>query len=462
MANGGRITSLPDLLKQRERLIRDINDEELREVEVFGSLRHRIALAEGAETQHRESHHCEFLACQHADEVEQELAVASSELADAMRLRESTMATEENERQRVESWASKIRSSWQEYHALESSQQMASAHLKALETMAASRGAEVDIRGQALLALERDLQEHESDASTLSARAEVAECKFQRTRAEMSLPKESSGSPTSMSATQKATLAKLEADGDQLQAAHYLLQKELQEEQAAAMASGQEIHRVEGRLWASINELQKGCEVTVRGVGQNALRPPALETEAARVGRELDEELQLAVDVETAAAALSEAHRQVRSRASMRMGQLEGELSEERAITEAAAMHLAVEEHALLRCLATQEMRQRRLVAEARDHDEHFSTIFRELEFQIASLRTEEAAIAPIASNRVAQQRMDGTFTGIGGQSVHPSILAPELAACVHPVPEQCPRPLLREWTQGLESEDNRLRHQLL
>lgn len=427
-----------DLLQQREQLLRTIRDEEQRNAEVVASLRHRIGVAEDTERKHQRSHQAALRACQESDELDRELTVARRELSDAVRLRQSKLETEKMEQQQVEGWSTEIHASWQERQALEASQQMAGAHLKALEAMAASSGAQVNIRSQALLSKEKHLAELENEATRLASRTEAAECGLQRARAQLSGSLAAASSPPSFSAAQLASLAELKSEGDKLRFELSVWQQEIQEEQACAASNGQDVHRAEGRLCSSIAEVRLARDASVRSALRSASRPPFLESEVDQLTAEIASERRLVSEAEDVIASLAVAHRQLCLDSDLRIARLQGEVSEERAITQATGMHLMAEEHALRRNVIAKEARQRQLVSEAQEHDERFNTIFRNLESQIAALRQEEVAAA--AAHTVVRATVVASTTGIPGVCGE-CPTASQSMVCTPPRRQQGPQP---------------------
>lgn len=391
------------LLAQRERLLGEIQSEEREEMAELGEGRRRIAHAEALEKEHREAvceeqsknkqaeHH---MAWPNATRAAGALAAAASSAllggvapVPAVLFEEVRSAREElgtvrsvrsvlaeskaaSEKQRLEDWINAIRAGSQENQALQANQQMAQAHLKALEAMAASSSAQVRVREGALQGLLKQLEDQESAALEMRERAEVAEMQLEASVTELR-SHEAVSSPSSWVSVQIAEHEELKRERE------VLLSEAQQLKQEHARAQG---HLDSGRrnlfpddgLHSSVEQLRRACEAATIASRDHLCKPSMLQAEVARLSTELLAEQHVVDELSELQGSMRGVSRRLEN------GGTHDQLATEE------------EEEALISELAQREADCNRLRVEAAERDEQFSTITRDLQEQIDSLRAEE------------------------------------------------------------------------
>lgn len=381
---------LRQLLAQRERLMGEISAEEQQQAGEMAEGRRLISEAEAQERDHREAA-CEEqsrsklaedqLAWPEATGAVQSLAAtATSGLlggvmpAPAVLFEEVKAAKEElgmvrsaraalveakatSDRQRLEEWIIAIRTGSQENQALQANQQMAQAHLKALEAMATSSCGQVRVREAALQGLLKQLEEQECVGSEMRERAEAAETLLEASMAEVRR-REAHSSPFSIQIAQHEELKQereaLISEVNRLKQEGLRVQEHLE--------TGRQTLFPDNGLRSSLVQLRSAYEAAVSA--SKSSKCSAFESDVARLTSELLEEQRAHSD-------LQELHGMSAT----------APLHEERP---------AAEEEALVSELAEHEADCERMRVEAAERQDQFTTITRDLQEQIASLRSEE------------------------------------------------------------------------
>lgn len=368
------------LLAQRERLLGEIQNEELAERAEQANGRRHVAEAESKEKEHQEAAMAQRSIFQlaedalagspksptalgsgdvpSADLMQAEVRAVRDEVESARTARAALMEERAaSEKQKVEDWVSAIRMGSQENQALQANQQMAHAHLKALEAMAVSSAGQVRVREAALSALLQQVQEQEAVAHAVRCRAEAAETQLEFAVAELRAHKAIT-SPSSWASARVREHEELLQEHNEVEAEVMRLQRENAVAEEHLQATRRNLFPEDG-LQSSVAQLRAGYQAAVDALHEAMRRPSLLEADVARLTTEMLEEERIAADLE--------------------------------AISNSAAVErLMAEEDALRAELDAREMDIRNLQLEAAEQDQTFTTMVNGLQDQVASLTTEE------------------------------------------------------------------------
>jgi len=469
---------IQQLLAEREQLLGQLRDEEVREANEVAQARRRVATAEVEEREHRQATLDEQALCKLAEErlaqTEGGSAVAALHAASqGIGLRPEALMAEvqatkkqlqsartarvalataraASERQRLDEWVDAIRTSSQENQSLQANQQMALAHLKALEAMAASSASQANGREEALYGLLRHLEEHESAAFDLQQRSEVAESRLGVSTAELRRHEAATTSASRVSA-QLNEHEELQLERARLHAEAHRLELEVGAAQEQ-LENGRRSLGPDETLRASVSELNSACEAAAHNANALSRRPPLLEAEVARLMTELIGERRLVVELEELKETYGGAEVKLRGRVDAEVLELESQLLAEGSGGYDLAERLGAEEEALVSELEAAEMRCQRLRSEAAEREEQFRTITSELQEQIDSLQKEELAEAQVLPARAVQEsEFKGHFLqeherrrpSLASVQTEPRPLTPSPTWATVPPPTQTPGVML-------------------
>jgi hypothetical protein len=395
------------LLAQKERLLGEISNEERHEAAELAHGRRRTVEAEEQEKEHREAAFEEQTTAKLAEAklawpeaasaakslaaaaisgllggkqplptvLLEEVRAAREELASVRSVRSDIVqAKAASDRQRLENWIAKIRAGSQENQALQANQQMAQAHLKALEAMAASSSTQVQVREAALQALLKQLEDEETIASAMRSRAEVAENSLEASEAELRYH-EAVSHPASWANVRINEHEELKRERDSLFSEVRNLKEQAEKMQDNLERSRQSLCP-DDELRTSIANLRYAYEAAASTSYDALCRPSMLEAEVARLSTQLlsDKKMELGTCLHSAERHLKSVNGHIPS------------LYSETSFEESAAG----EAEALRSALAARQADCECLRVKGVEHEEEFRTIMRDLQEQIAYLHMEK------------------------------------------------------------------------
>jgi len=248
---------------------------------------------------------------------------------------------------------------------MEANQQMAQAHLKALEAMAASSSSQVRVRESTLHGMLCQLEDQESATSEARRREQATERQLEAASLEIQRH-EAIAAPSSWASEQVR-------EDEELRSASNMLRNEV-ERLRQDCAVEQERLDSSRRLHASLDDLRRACEAATRLSQESVCRPLLLESEVARLTTELLGEQRAVLDLEEKHDSFREVSHRLRN----------GEKDDAAAIA-----LLETELEALTSELSGCEAEWQQKHVEAAERDKQFLTITHNLQDQIAQLKTE-------------------------------------------------------------------------
>jgi len=285
----------------------------------------------------------------------------------------------QNEQWRMEDWVAEVRASAQENQALEANQQMAQAHLKALEAMAASNAAQVGVREATLNGLLGQVEEQESAELDLQFREESAQLSLSEA---MELENYRSSAAAGF---------RVEIEQLYCQRTHSLGEVRRLETEVTAMSErlqdGDRDASDEGALLSTVAELRAACDGSEWKVSEAARRRGVLESEETECTAEMLRQHQIQTELEQARRDIDERAKQLQTEAESALAGAEleeatGRLQQEER-TSAEELWLASE---LQKRFEHRELLQ----TEAREHETQFRAIVHGIHRQIDELRSEK------------------------------------------------------------------------
>eukprot|EP00928_Gymnodinium_smaydae_P055544 TRINITY_DN3905_c0_g2_i1.p1 TRINITY_DN3905_c0_g2~~TRINITY_DN3905_c0_g2_i1.p1 ORF type:complete len:621 (+),score=140.92 TRINITY_DN3905_c0_g2_i1:90-1865(+) len=409
-----------DLSERRAQLLRDVRAQEAQEADELGRARLRIVAAEAAARERRREVAEERASCEALEEVVERFegslsaatlgalrdanerhpgSVAEALTAEISELRLELTASlrccaaldarqQRLEHEHIEESVAVIRAGAQENQAMEASHQMAHAHLTALDAMAQSSSAQVQVREGVLYALLRQVEEHEGLALQIQERTQEVEQAIAFRNDEIwDLETQSwlgAQEHEQRSAEHDEAFARIEAQNERLQSDVSELEREANDA-CDRLRSVHDPERGEASLRQRIRDLHVTCEEVAEEARDTTAQHPLLQAEVARLSRALQEELLWLHEHEEE----HRLHEQSRSVDRMTtLGELEAEASAE-IRGRADIQRLAIEEQTLNDELAASQQRLAAQRLEASTREAHFDTIAQDLRQQLASLHAE-------------------------------------------------------------------------
>lgn len=409
---------LRQLLAQRERLLAEVWSEERHEAAELAKGKACIAASQAEERQHREAALDAKSRLKLAEErlssaetgsgniswnlwmaseglgasramLHEEANLYREKLASARSAWSSKVAAKAaTERQRLDECIGAIRTMSQENQALEANQQMAQAHLKALEGMAVSSAAQVHIREGALHSMLRQLEDQESISAEVHVRQEVVQAQLDAATEEIRRHEAISGVFSAETLHLKdyqefsEECKSLKDEVERMKRDSAIAQEKLDSSQRLDYC-------VDHGLHANVEELRLACEAAARALHDLSFRKPLLESEIARLTTEFLSEKCVVADLEEIRSSILTDSHTFRTGVDVRVAALNTQLATEK-VDAAAVASLENEEQVLQSELSEREIDCQRLQVEVVERDKHFATIRKTLQEQIAALRTEE------------------------------------------------------------------------
>lgn len=465
----GRLEEQP-LLVQRERLVAEIREEEVREASALNLLNQQLAVAEAEASERQEALAVEEVKCQTAEDRlthigasgEQAALVAAlasmvrglaSDAAEEMELSELglikqqlqaelfeakeelraardakaslSLARATAEKRRLDQLVDAIRQGSQESQALQANQQMAHAHVKALEAMVSSSLSRIAGREAALQEHFQQLQQYEGVAKELQGHMEAAELRLSSSTAELQLQEAATAMPQLIApaiAEQQLQHAQLESAVRQLGIEAVTLQGELHDCRGAGGAVDE--------LLAKAKMLREECRTAELAARRSSLLPAALEAELARTTTARLDQQRRQSELQASEGLALAATQQLQAEASRRKLELQAELAaaardgQRRSLegTQATRARLQAREKELWAELARHETACERLRSEARERDAQFSGITGSLQDEIDALRARSIEAAELRTRLHGHSSQWSSLASIPGLSASPGL----------------------------------------
>jgi len=406
------------LSAQRDLLLTEIRDEELREMEEVSRCQHIARAADAEEKERRQDTLHELSTLKFAEDrlalseqtaatravmfglgpdpqaLVAEMHATRQELGSARNARAVLVtARAAAERQTLDECVAAIRAGSQENQALQANQQMARAHLKALEAMAASSFAQVSVREDVLYGLLRQLEEQESSTVELREHSEAVESRLAASAAELR-QHEAAATASLWTPTRLARVEELELERARIQTEIQRLEREAEMMQDGSGCSRLHHGLEDELLEKNVAQLRNACAAARLQLFEASVKTPLLEREVARLHTELSQEQLVVAELEDIRSALDGASWRLRHSFDARVSEMEPDAS---ALASAAGAPLTTEAEELTAQLDLKEQCCERLRGEAVERDKQFRSITRDLEEQIAVLQCEERASAVVA-----------------------------------------------------------------
>jgi hypothetical protein len=431
------------LICKRDELLEEIHEQEALEVADVGRLQIQIAAAEAEVRTQQAASREEQRTCQSLENrvslleapsaassamkpwrdllqgggLENELAELREELASSRELSATLDAKRSNtNRERLDEWVTKIRENSQENQEMEAKQQMATAHLKAIEAMVASTASQMQTKEATLYSNVRQLEEDEALAAELATRAVTAETQLKSCRIHH-IEREAQTNAfkhewEAKSAEQEALVKEAEAEHACLTGEVDRLEREAEAALQAIMLS--EGADGEGRLRIRLGELRLACEATASKAREASDRQPHLEADVHQMTQLLPDEHRMLAEHEETHAEIAEEHESSLSSHSFVLLKLETEL-QSRTGAKGSYDRLMAEEQSLKNEYESIQNRIRELESEKAVRNSKFETIL--LETRKSSILPHMQMGGSIDEAGIQMQQTEGAPTASGQRS---------------------------------------------